>query len=217
MNVRQSVLGEVAKRSGRTISGIDAGVLVRRLILFDRVIIKSFILREIPFLIQTFGREGFATLLRSGLLRFNTGITAVVSDLTRNGVRHLPLDHFSFATAQVAELEKKLRSELRSLQGVTGLKNQERAALEEVIWNSILWEPAPYRQDLLDQVDHDFRNNSPALKAALLTRLRAELGTPSLSSAEVPIHVEETSHRVFRVENSLSKSFGFTPEKTHLV
>lgn len=216
MNVRQSVLGEVAERSSRTISGIDVGVLVRRLILFDRVIIKSFILREIPFLIQTFGQAGFATLVRTGILRFNCGITAVIVDLKRNGVRHLPLDHFSFATLQLAELEKKLRSELRFLQGITGLKNPERAALEEAIWDSVLWEPAPYRQGLLDQVDRDFRNNTPALQAALHKKLQADLGRPTLRCADVPIRIQETSHRIFRVENSLTKSFGFTPEKTHL-
>ncbi len=46
MNVRQSVLGEVAVRSGLHLSGVDVGSLVQRLILFDKVIIKSFRLKE---------------------------------------------------------------------------------------------------------------------------------------------------------------------------
>jgi hypothetical protein len=216
MNVRQSVLGQVAVQSGRTISGVDVGVLVRRLILFDRVIVKSLGFKELPFLIRTFGRTGFETLLSSGLLCFNCGITAVIVDLKRNEVRHVPLNHFSFATAQVLELEKKLRQELRCLQSLPGLKNQQRAALEETIWGCIIWEPPQYRQELLDQIDRDFRSNTPALKTALEDTLRTELDVPSLPSA-ISLEVQETSQRVFRLNNSLAESFGFSPDKAHVL
>jgi hypothetical protein len=68
MNVRQSVLGEVAVRSGLRLSAVDIGSLVRRLILFDKVIVKSFRLREMPVLVRAFGKDGFGERVRIGLL-----------------------------------------------------------------------------------------------------------------------------------------------------
>jgi len=217
MNVQQSILGEIATPSGRTVSSVDVGALVRRLILFDKVIVKSIRLQEVPFLVRAFGKNGLSTLLRSGLLHFSCNLNFVIVDLSRNGVRDLPLHHFSFATAHATNPDKDLRSELRCLQSVTGLKNRERELLEEEIWNSLLWEPASYRQSLLDQMDFDFRANTPALKAALLEKLQAELGESNVQATQVQLEVEETSARVFHLKNKLSDSFGFTREKTHIL
>lgn len=217
MHVRQSILGDIGARSGQHITSVDVGSLIRRLILFDRVIVKSFRLREIPFLVRTFGSDGFSALLKSGLLHFSCNFNAVIIDLSRDGVRHLPLEHFSFATAHAANPDADLRSELRCLQSITGLKNPQRESLEEAIWNSLAREPATYRDDLLRQIDNDFRINTPALKAAVVDKLRTELGAASPQVTDVQIHVEETSDRVFHLKNKLSESFGFSPEKSHLV
>jgi hypothetical protein len=216
MNVRQSILGEIATPSGRTISAIDVGGLVRRLLLFDRVVIKSFVLKELPVLIQAFGRTGFAALMEVGLLQFTFPTTAVIVEVALNGVRRLPLDHFSFGTGQVIEIDKKARSGLQFLQGIPGLKSQERAGLEERIWKSILWQPSAYSTDLLSQADQDVRSNTPALRAALAQRIPIELGRPGpILAKEIALEVEEPSTRVFHLKNSLSASFGFSPEKTH--
>lgn len=217
MHVRQSILGEIAIRSGQHVTSVDLGSLIRRLILFDRVIVKSFRLREAPLLVRTFGTSGFAALLKSGLLNFNCNFNTVIIDVARDGVRPLPLNHFSFASAHAASPEADLRKELRFLQGISGLKNQERASLEEAIWNSLVWEPATYLKGLLDQIDNDFRANTPALRVAVIDKLRAELGADRLLGAEVPIHVEETSNRVFHIKNTLSDSFGLSAEKAHLI
>jgi hypothetical protein len=215
MNVRQAILGEISIRSGQVISSVDIGVLVRRLILFDNVIVRSFRLREIPSLVRTFGKSGFSALLQSGLLHFNCNFNSVIIDLSLNGVRHLPLDHFSLATVKAANPESDLRSELRCLQSVTGLKNQQRATLEEDIWKSLVWEPPTYSQALLDQIESDLRGNTPALKAALLDKLRKECGASDLAPSGVQINVEETKERVFRIRNTKTDSLGLNQEKSH--
>jgi hypothetical protein len=175
MNVRQSVLGEVAVRSGQHLTGVDIGSLIRRLILFDRVIVKSFRLREAPILVRAFGKAGFIDLLNLGLLKFSCEFTSIVYDLKRDGVRHIPLDHFSFATVDAANREADLKSELVALQSISGLKNPERASIEEAIWNSLVRPPETYAKDLLAQVDSDIRANTPVLKCAIMERLKAEL------------------------------------------
>ena len=217
MHVRQAVLGHISTASGRHLASVDLGSLIRRLILFDKVIVRSFRLKEVPLLIRAFGVDGFSTLLESGLLCFSCTVTAVILEAASNGVRHLPLNHFSLATAQLHNLDATLQAELRSLQSISGLKNGKRALLEEAIWSSLVREPATYRQDLLDQIDHDFRTSTPALKVALIDSLRKEVGGRDLGATEITISVEETSNRIFHIKNRLSESFGFTPEQTHLV
>src|ERR1035438_5339831 len=213
MNVRQTVLGEVAVRSGARLSGVDVGSLVRRLILFDRVIIKSFGLREMPVLVRAFGKDEFGELIRLGLLKFSCEYTFLILDVSRNGVRHVPLEHFSFGKAE-GERDKVLRKELISLQSISGLKNRERAALEETIWGSLVRPPQSFGDDLLAQLDGDLRSNTPALRLAVLDRLRARLGVHELP-AEVRIEVEETAHRIFHVKNDLAASYGFSQQEVH--
>jgi hypothetical protein len=217
MHVRQSILGEIGTRSGQTITSVDVGALVRRLILFDKVILKSFRLREAPFLARTFGTAGFSTLLKSGLLQFSCNFNSIITDLSRDGVRHLPIQHFSFARAYAANPDVDLRAELRCLQGITSLKNLERYSLEEAIWDSLAREPVTYGDDLLKQIDSDFRSNTPALRAAVVGKLQAELDPNQLKAADIIMSVEETATRVFRIKNNLSDSFGFSPEKSHAI
>ena len=217
MHVRQAVLGHISTPSGCHLASVDVGSLIRRLILFDKVIVRSFRLKEVPLLVRTFGVDGFSSLLESGLLCFSCGVTTVILEASSNGVRHLPLNHFSFATAYLNDLDATLRSELRSLQSISGLNNEKRASLEETIWNSLVREPVTYRQDLLDQIDRDFRTSTPALKVALIDSVRKELGGRDLKETEITMSVEETSNRIFHIRNRLPESFGFSPEQTHLV
>jgi hypothetical protein len=217
MHVRQAVLGHISTASGRHLAHVDLGSLIRRLILFDKVIVRSFRLKEVPLLVRTFGADGFSCLLESGLLRFSCGVTTVILEASTNGVRHLPLNHFSFSTAHLENLEATLQSELRSLQGISGLKNERRVLLEELIWGSLVREPATFGQDLLAQIDSDFRTVTPALRVALTDSLRKEVGGRDLKETDTVISVEETGNRVFHIRNKLQESFGFSPEKAHLV
>jgi hypothetical protein len=151
------------------------------------------------------------------VVKLSCEFTTVITDVSRNGVSHVPLHHFSFGIADLADRDKSLKSALRILQSISGLKNLERASMEETILRSLVRPPSTYGQSLLDQIDADLRSNTPALTTAVRHRLTAELGTPGLSVTDIPIQVEETTKRVFHVKNTLSGSFGISPERAHLV
>lgn len=143
-------------------------------------------------------------------------VSSIAIDFNRNGVRSVPLDHFTFGIVSAANPDADLRSELRALQSIPGLKNAERTSLEETVWRSLVRQPATYGQELLSQIDGDLRTNTPALKAALIERLGVELGNRTPSASEIDIEVEETANRVFHIKNTLPKLFGISPEKTHM-
>lgn len=195
MTFRQSIFGEIATRDGQHLASVDVGSLIRRLILFDKVIVKSFRLREIPFLVLTFREAGFARLLDSGLLKFSCEFTTIIFDISVDGVRQLPLHHFSFGIADAANRDADLRSELRCLQSISGLKTAERSFLEESIWAALVRPRPTYGQELLDQVDSDLRRNTPALTNAIVEQLRTELELLDLHADRTPIQIDETSKR----------------------
>jgi hypothetical protein len=116
MSIRQSVFGEVAVQAGSQTTGVDLGVLLSRLLFFDTVIVKSAGLREVPFLVRAFGKAGFLQLFDSGMLKFSSEFTSIITDVARNGVRELPLSQFSFGVVQLQDREAVL---MRGLRGLT--------------------------------------------------------------------------------------------------
>lgn len=215
MDIRQAVLGEIAIRSDQELASVDLGALIRRLILFDRVVVKSFRLRELPILVRTFGKAGVQELLGSGALKLCCEFTTIITDIHRNGVRSEPLEHFTFGIATAADRDGDLRKELVRLQSVPGLKNNERSAIEEAVWSSLVRPPETFGADLLRQIDTDLRTNTPVLRAAILDQLGKNLNQADLASRQFEINVEEPRERVFHIKNGIAKGFGKSPEETH--
>lgn len=215
MDIRQSVLGEIAIRSDQELESVDLGVLIRRLVLFDRVVVKSFRLRELPMLARTFGKVGIQELLGSGILNLCCEFTGVVIEIHRNGIRSEPPDHFTFGIATAADRDGDLRKELVRLQSVPGLKNNERGAIEEAVWNSLIRPPEKFGADLLRQIDADLRTNTPVLKAAILNQLGGIVDQADLENRQLEINVEEPRERVFHIKSAIGKEFGKSPEETH--
>ena len=122
MNIRQSVFGEIAIRSvsGGKVSGIDSGTLLRRLLLFDRVIVKSVGLYEISHLVRLFGKSGFLNLLQSDALKISSEFIFVLMPKENNGKRVHPYCHFSFGTGEIQNREKSLRRGLCVIAGRFG-------------------------------------------------------------------------------------------------
>jgi hypothetical protein len=110
-----------------------------------------------------------------------------------------------------------LRKELLGLQSVTGLKNNERNAIEEAVWNSLVRPPDSFGTDLLKQVDFDLRSNSPALRAGIIRQLREESDQAHLDGNLLEINVDEPRERVFHIKTRIAKDFGLSSEATHLL
>jgi len=212
MEVRQSVLSEIAIRSGGGVTGVDLDALVRRLLLFDRVVIRSVGLREIPFLARSFGRQGLLRLQESGLLQISCEFVMPIVDVARNGVRGLPLGHFTFGMGELTEREKVLRRGLVGLQGVPGLKNADRFALEDSVLNNLIRPPAGYKEQLQLEIEADMRRNTPALRAGIETQLKSKTG-PSVPNFK--LDVVEVTARVFRIDTNLTELLGIKAEEVH--
>jgi hypothetical protein len=212
VSIRQHVLGEVAIRSGLNVSGADIEGLLRRLLLFESVTIKSVRLRELPSLVRAFGKDGFLQLVTSGVLKITCEIDGIISPLAKNGVRVLPFCHFSFGKYEIGNREAFLRSELRALQGVPGLKNTDREAVEDTVMAKLVRPPSEYMQEVLDQLETDLRTGTPALRIATNERIKNRFG---VAAAPVAVTVEEVEKRTFLVRSDIPEIFRISEQDTH--
>ncbi len=212
MSIKQSIFGEVALRAGSQTADVDLGILLPRLLFFDTVIVKSARLREIPFLVRAFGQAGFRHLFDSGILKFSSEFTSIITDVARNGVRELPLSQFSFGVVQVQDREGILWRGLRPLQGIPGLKNADRAVLEDTVIAGLIRPASDHGAQIQAQIELDLRSNTPALKAAILEQLMIKVGA---ADRKLEVHVEEIRERVFRVVTNLTDNFGMSEREAH--
>jgi hypothetical protein len=217
MSVRRKVLGEVALREGTVVSGVDLAALVRRLILFDDVIVKSVGLRELPFLVRAFGKSGLITALDSGILHFSSEFTYLIEGIAVNGVPTLPPNQFSFGIAEGQDRETLLKPGYMSLQSVSGLKNTERSAIEEAVHGAIVRQTPSFGADLQLQVEHDLRTNMPALRASILHTLNQKGFVDESLAPKLVVHVEEVSPRTFRVHHNLPEICGVPEEQARQI
>lgn len=212
MDLRTAVFGEIAIHSGASVSAVDLGILLRRLLLFDRVVIRSVRLREIPYLARAFGVAGFRQLLGSGVLQLQCEFTNVITEIAENGKRVLPLFQFSFGIVDVHNREDVLAKELKVLQGIPGLKEEERKGLEQFILSKLIRPPSTFGQRLQAQIEQDIRTNKPVLHTALVQNLSKTL---NFDASKIELNVDEPRERVFHVRQELENHLGITKEAAH--
>jgi hypothetical protein len=206
----------VSDTSG-VVTGVDVAAVIRRLVLFEKVIVRSLRLEELPPLIKAFGESGLRTLLNSGSLRFLWDSPVVGTDVSHGGVRDLPQSHVSFFIVGLANPEEELQGQFSVLQRVSGLKNSQRAEVEETVRKSLAHYPNNFGQLLLNQIDTDLRHNSVALKAGISQQLPKVLPNVDLSSYSFEIEVDEYEPRVFRIETPFANDFQLAPGEIHRV
>lgn len=214
-----AVLCTIAKVSdtGNIVTGVDISALIRRLVLFEKVIVRSVRLEELPQLIRAFGWNGLLTLLGSGSLRFLWDFTTIVTDISRDGIRHLPQSDFSFGIAGLSKPEEDLQRQFGVLRRVSGLKNNQRTKVEEAVRKSLARHPNNFGQLLLNQIDSDLRCNSAALKMGIFRQLPKVLPSVDLSSYKFEIKINEYQPRIFRIETPFAKDFQLTSGEIHRV
>lgn len=213
MSLRQSVLCDIAVREpGNKVRRVDLRGLLRRLLLFEKVTIKSVGLQEVSILAPAFKKDGLKQLIEAGILRFSVGDSALVTDIQQNGVRSLPLFQFSFSQASVQDPDQKFKKHLKSLESVAGLSQTDRLALEDSVWEHLFRTPANYIQNIMSQSEEDLRTNKWVLLSATNEAIKRKFGkaAPAFS-----LKAEEVNPRVFYIGNDLERVLKISQQEAH--
>lgn len=150
-------------------------------------------------------------MLNSGVLKISRESTSIIIERAHNGIRDLPPLHFSFGVVDLGRREEVVKSELVTLQGIAGLKNAERASLEETIITRLVRPPASYGSQIQAQLESDLRSNTPALKEAIKQHMRMD----DIAISSLEIRVEETDTKTFHIITNLTNFLKISDEEAH--
>ncbi|MCE5310894.1 MAG: hypothetical protein LLG20_24900 [Acidobacteriales bacterium] len=197
---------------------VDVGAIIRDLILFDTVILKSSRMREFPSLIAAFGIEGMTALLKSGRLRIHcqavsigqTGQAGILEARALRGT--LPLGSYSFSVIRIADTRQYLHTCLQELHKTRASLKEIIKLKREVVDALVPW-PNDAGKQAVSQLTMDLRANSPIVSSAVELAFRKEYRITGLAQP-LALRVEEVAQGDFRVHTNL-RTLGFDELAAH--
>ena len=181
--------------------------------MFDTCIVSSIHLGEIPFLISAFGLDGVLELLSAGALEIYHSFFRIVGGVTRGGVRTTPNYCFDFGTMDIASPEKHIHECLACFHDIHGLSHKQILKLKREVTSRLVKLEAGVGENILEQMKHDIRTNSPIIRSAI--RLRLQEIHPGVEIPDFALRFEEVPQVGFRANTDLAARLNISAEDCH--
>ena len=206
MYIGEAWIGEITTISGEDNITVDAAKLFRYLLLFDRVIIKSYRLREFNVLAGVLGLPGLFALLRSGTIRVLCHtLTMAQTGQSSIGGRTTPLPYGSYSFRAVTQADRRyfLHRCFQNVKPGHNLTYKEAKRLKREIASRLVEPIDAVQQEMDNQFLSELRCSAPHFCTALSLELRRNYGI-SLKPSNLRLNINEISERDFRVESNLN-------------
>jgi hypothetical protein len=198
-----------ATRSSDEVS-VDLGALVRRIILFDKYILQSVRLMEIPHLLPVFGFNGTITLLQSGLIDLECDSTIIgqagQNAPVRGQKRAFSLKSYWFFGVEPANRTDYLDSCLRAITGLHELSNRQRRRLRNAVVDAIVDRPQHAGRAAFEQFLADLSRNIPTVATATTSALQDHLGR-SVNPGDFSLRLHQIEEARYQVESDVGQRF----------
>jgi hypothetical protein len=215
-NIQQRLLA-----SAGTPTAMDIGSILRRLLLFETVILYSNRLQEIPALVNALGYDQTLELLGSGILRIHCH-QLLVTQTGQAGIARsnqkplLPLGSYCITTFQTADQKLYVRRCFKEIEAALSLPIKKFIKLKQATVAQLETPPTEIIGDTISQSRRDILYNPELVRKALTYELQKQLSTsenlPNFKLGIVPIDEED-----FRVEGNIQEVFLFEDLQTHKV
>jgi hypothetical protein len=189
---------------------VDVAAVLRHLLLFDRYVIQSHRLAELPALVAALSVDGVSQLLNSGVL----GIQAhakTTADISR--VRALPLFVYEFDKVMAADPRKYDADNLKTLEKLEGVGKHGSAKLVAAAERAIVRFPKTYLDETLANGADQISANLPVMRQSFAALLTQTIGR-DVPAAEVSLTCHREGQRRFRAISNV-QAFGLEGEKAH--
>lgn len=209
MDHREAVFGECLDGNG----GFDLGSLAERLLLFERVTVRSNRLTEIPILARAFGVKGLTNLINRGALRFDCNAYGVGN--FNPGGRPRPFAYEIKTLIGQDQPDRAARFLKAALDEIPELRKMERVGLENALDRRRVRIAEDFGSAAMKAFARDLAANSPAFhEGAVLAA--SEIVSQKIRPADLTlrVHVEEGTRCT--VETNLLK-IGIDEERAHKV
>jgi hypothetical protein len=227
MDIRERHFGRIASQIPDSADvEVDLDALIRRLILFDRCIIESIGLKEIPALIALFGAEGFVELMDSGSIEIvcdvltagQVGQTAALKSFDARG-GPLPLGSFRLVTVGLpqddASREQYVHSALQEVHKVPISIKRAQKVKRSLVEHLRSYPLDSARAGIVDTQDEILRMSPfiwEAIRFATMNDVGLDIGrVPSFTSDDLGNEGD------IRIETNLIKKHSLSPELAHKV
>ena len=203
--------------SANTPNGPDIGSILRRLLLFETVILYSNRLQEITGFVQALGLEQTLTLLASGALRIHCYQHAVAQtgqSIARADQKPLlPLGSYCITTMQTADQLHHVSRCFQELQNAHPLPTKQHIKLKHAILAALEIPPASISEETRAQFRADLVSAPPLFVQAVTRAVQQALGTTTTPAVTVAIHLLDEED--FRIETNLQATFGLDEKRAH--
>jgi hypothetical protein len=220
MSLTQRLIGRCAILDSKNdVVAVDLTGFVRRLILFDRSILESVRLKELPLLLNVFGYDGFVTLIRSAAFTIHcdaftigqTGQLKVLESRVTKGL--LPLCSYAFSTVRIPDWYHYMDECLRILDPVTSISSPQRKRLKNLITSSAARYPSDFGTTTLKQLKTDLAENRPVVRRLVKKTLAEQMSATVKGDVLLRVHPIDDSD--FRVETDIAERLHLSELDTH--
>ena len=201
---------------------VDFDSLIWRLFLFEKYILVSTRLKEIPHLCDVFSFQGTKDLLSSGALDIycdatiigQTGQTTFLESRKKKGV--LPLCSYSFSLICPHDRKEYIDNSLSSLNRIRAQSSEEIDDLKHIVLHALVERPPNYGLAALAQLKQDLINNSPLLKI-LIKQSIYDYCHLIIHPSKFSLTIHQIDDDDFRAETDLGRRLGLKPEAIHKI
>jgi hypothetical protein len=200
--------------------GANLGALVRRLLLFEQVVLDSYAMRELPALIDALEPDGFLALLQSGALTIRAdawvfGETGAGGGLVPGHPDPLPALSYSFSPLVPHDREHHIHLCLGEIRAMP-LGKRTSQKVRNTIVDALVSFPDDAGRKSLDALPRDLTGNLNLVRAAVAASLTKALGRP-VGEDEFDIRIEQPDEYVFAAVTDIERRFGLSDERADKV
>lgn len=196
MDHREAVFGECVDDRG----AFDLAIFAERLLLFERVVLRSPRLEAVPALVSAFGIEHLIQLLNSGAIELDCNAYGI-------GVQQKgPLVPFNYTMVWARSVEAHNRTIPKSIEAAVGAVQGARQVQRDKLANALERRCVRLGEDFLAsaarEVARDLTSNRAGVQEGVVLAAGELVGT-RIRPADVQVEVRHEGESRFFVENNL--------------
>lgn len=221
LELRDRLLAPIAVRDAAgNVAGANLGALVRRLILFEQVVIDSYAMRELPYLIDAIGTDAFTDLLESGAVRLRVdgwtfGETGNGGLVPGWGQSPLPPLHYALSPLVPADRKHHVSLCLGEIRDMT-LDKRTSQKVRLAIVDSLVTFPEDAGRKSLEALPRDLTRNLDLVYNATARALSEKLAHEVADDA-FEIRISQIDEHVFAADTDIGARFGLDETETDAV
>ena len=214
------ILPIIKHLSKHDIVQLDLQSFCESLILFDKIIIQSTRLLEIPELVKHFGYGQVMSLLESGIIEIHCDPISIgeIGQTTgwfiKNRDKALPLNTFSFIPIKSGDYKKYIHNSLQKFHEIPSLHTKEIKKLKLATALKVKKHPDNDWIEIFEQFKTDLAFSNPVIRTAISINLKKYHDT-FIPPDKIKITLHQIGEKDFCAESNLKELLSVDEKKIH--